>query len=515
MNDLSANLILTNGNLITLNPRQRRAHAMAVRDGRIVSVGPNEQILKLADDQSQRVDLHGKTVVPGFCDAHIHFYWYGQQLLRVADLVGVQSIDEILERLAELSKKSPGGWIQGHGFDQEKMREKRFPTRNSLDRLSSSRPIIISRICGHAVIVNSAALALLSPEEVNAGNPDSGLYTEGASDAFYRRIPDLSEAEGEQAVLAAQQIALRTGITSIQTLLDIPDQMAPYSRLKRKGQLTLRVAGIPPWSSAAALHQHGINTNFGDHQLRFTAVKLFSDGSLGARTAWLAEPYADDSSTRGLRIYDPEELKQKCRDAQAKGFQLAIHAIGDQALRETLDAIEFALQGESNEFHRHRVEHASVCPPDCLEKMAKLKIIAILQPQFVTSDTWTGQRLGPKRSPWAYPFKQMIDAGVPVALSSDCPVERLDAFAAIASAVGRADWSPDGGLTPEQAIEAYSLGSAYAGSAESWTGSLEPGKVADFVVLNDDITQLSAAQILKLRAEQVWIAGKNIAHMNY
>src|SRR6185503_9773724 len=169
------------------------------------------------------------------------------------------------------------------------------------------------------------------------------------------------------------------------------------------------------------------------------AAKLFSDGSLGAQTAWLAEPYADKPETRGIRIYDPEDLKRKAADAQAKGFQVAIHAIGDQAVRETIDAIEFALDsagGESNEQHRHRIEHASVTPPDCLERMAKRKIIATLQPQFVTSDTWTGKRLGPRRTPWAYPFRSMIEAGVPVTLSSDCPVERLDAFQAIASAVG-------------------------------------------------------------------------------
>ncbi|HEY1684194.1 MAG TPA: amidohydrolase [Tepidisphaeraceae bacterium] len=507
MIETPADLIMFNGNFVTLNPRRARDSAMALHDGRIAAVGTDNEILQYANQKAPRIDLRGRTVTPGFCDAHIHLFLYGQQRMRDADLVGAQSIEELLERLSVVAARSEG-WIQGHGFDQEKMSEKRFPKRKDLDRLSSKRPIIVSRICGHAVVVNSAALALLSSEEAAAGDADSGLYTEGTSDAFYRRIPEATEIEGEHAVEAAQKIALQTGITSIQTLLDAPEQMGAYSRLRRKGKLLLRVMGTPPWSSIHALYQHGINTGFGDQHLRFGALKLFSDGSLGARTAWMAEPFADDPLTRGIRIYEPEILKQKCREAQQKGFQIAIHAIGDQALRETLDAIEFALNGESNQIHRHRVEHASVCPPDCLERMAKHKIIAVLQPQFITSDTWTGERLGKVRRVWAYPFKQMIEAGVPVALSSDCPVERLDAFAAIAATVGRSPWSPEGGLTVEQAIHAYCMGSAYAGFAENWSGSLEAGKVADFVVLSEDITQLPPERITQVKAEQVWIDGK-------
>src|SRR5688500_12739980 len=269
---------------------------------------------------------------------------------------------------------------------------------------------------------------------------------------------------------------------------------------------------MPRYASVAQLHAHGIGSTFGDEWLSVGAAKLFSDGSLGAQTAWLAEPYADKLETRGIRIYEPDDLKAKARDAQRKGWQLAIHAIGDQALRETIDAIEFALDGEDNEVHRHRVEHASVAPPDCVERMARLKIIATLQPQFVTSDTWTPQRLGPRRSRWAYPFRTMLRAGVPVTLSSDCPVERLDAFACLASAVGRDAWSPEETLTPEEAIRAYCLGSAYAGHVEDRLGSLEVGKLADFVVLSGDPTKLDASAIANLRAEQVFVNGAIAYH---
>jgi len=289
--------------------------------------------------------------------------------------------------------------------------------------------------------------------------------------------------------------------------------MIAYSRLHQKNRLPLRVVGMPPYSAIKDLYKLGIRSRFGDDRLQFGACKLFSDGSLGAQTAWLAEPYADKPQTRGLRIYDPADLKAKCRDAQKKGFQLAIHAIGDQALRETLDAIEFALDGESNELHRHRVEHASLCPPDCLERMAKHKIVVTIQPQFVTSDTWTPNRLGPDRTPWAYPFKSMLNAGIPIALSSDCPVEKLDAFDTLAAAIGRHPWSPHETLTPLQAIRAYTLGSAHAAFLEKSLGSLTPGKQADFVILPSDPTKSNADQIRKVKAEKVFLAGQCVSEM--
>jgi predicted amidohydrolase YtcJ len=372
----------------------------------------------------------------------------------------------------------------------------------------------VSRICGHAAVVNSAALAQVTPEERAAGDPDMGLYTEGDITAFYRRVPPLSEAEAEEAVLHASAVALRTGITSVGTLLDTPEQMGAYARLRRNGRLPLRVSGMPPYSTIASLHVNGVNTTYGDEWLRFGGAKFFSDGSLGARTALLAAPYADDPDrpqNLGIRIYEPEDLKAKARDAQEKGFQVVVHAIGDQAVRETLDAIEFALGPDGdNRYHRHRVEHASILPPDQMERMARRQIVAVVQPQFVTSDTWTGERVGLGRAPWAYPFRTMIHAGIPLALSSDCPVERLDAFACLAAAVGRHPWSPKETLTPEEALRCYCLGGAYAAHAEDRLGSLEAGKLADFVILSDDLTRMGADGIRGLTAERVFIGGAEV-----
>jgi predicted amidohydrolase YtcJ len=504
---IPADWIVTGADLITCDDRQPRATAMAGYGGRIVYVGHDATALRFAGAQTRRLDFAGKTIVPGFCDAHVHLFWNGRQLLRQADLVGSHSIDEVLARLLQLADRTRSGWIEGHGFDQDKLAERRFPTRDDLDRVSRTRPIVISRICGHAAVANSAALALLTPAQRAAGDERTGLYTENDIDPFHRLIPPLDETEMEQAALLACDVALRTGITSVHTLLDTPGQMTAYSRLRAKGQLPLRVTGMPPYAAVEQLHAHGIRSGFGDERLRFGAAKLFSDGSLGAQTALLAEPYADKPSTRGLRIYPPEELKAKAADAQRKGFQLAIHAIGDQAVRETIDAIEYALGAESNRHHRHRIEHVALCPPDLLERMAARKIVAVVQPQFVPSDSWTPDRIGPDRVPWAYPFKSLLDAGVPLALSSDCPVERLDAFACLAAAVGRDAWSPGEALTAAEAIRAYCLGGAYAAHGESWSGSLEVGKVADFVVLSGDPARLDAGGIARLRAEHVFVGG--------
>ncbi len=482
-----------------------------MRDGRIAFAGSNADVLTLAGTETQKVDLQGKTVVPGFCDSHLHFVMYGLGLASTADLSASDSIEGLLETLALHRDRTPFEWILGRGFDQSKVREARFPTREDLDRISATRPLLITRVCGHAAVANSAAIALLSEAERGAGDPETGLYTEGDIRAFWNRMPKTSPAEMEAAVLRASEVALRTGITSIGTLIDTVDQIGAYQRLQRRGTLPLRVTMMPPYSAVAALHEHGIATGFGNEWLQFGGAKFFSDGSLGARTALMAEPYSDDLDNRqnlGIRIYEPNDLKNKAADAQEKGFQLVIHAIGDQANRESLDAIEHALGPDGdNGYHRHRIEHASVLSPDLLRRMAERRILAVIQPQFVQSDVWTGERVGRERARGAYPFRTMRDAGIPLALSSDCPVEKLDAFACLDAAVNRAPWSPDERLTVEEALHDYTYGSAYALHRETEIGTLEVGKLADFVVLSQNPIGNESA-IRGVTAEQVFVGGK-------
>lgn len=510
---LPADAVFYNGNLLTQVPGQPSRNALALLNGRIAFIGGNADVLALAGPETQKVDLQGKTVVPGFCDAHLHFVMFGLGLASTVDLADVQTIDELLGTLSAHRDRTPFEWILGRGFDQSKLRENRFPTREDLDRVSTTRPMFIVRICGHAAVANTAAIALLSVAERSAGDPESGLYTEGDIKPFRERMPPTSDAEMEAAVLRASEIALRSGITSVGTLIDTVDQIGAYQRLQRRDALQLRVTMMPPYSAVAALHEHGIATGFGNEWLKFGGAKFFSDGSLGARTALMAEPYADDPENPhnlGIRIYQPNDLKRKAADAQEKGFQLVIHAIGDQANRETLDAIEHAVGPDGdNTYHRHRIEHTSILPPDLLQRMADRKILAVIQPQFVQSDTWSGERVGPERMRGVYPFRTMRDAGIPLALSSDCPVEKLDAFACLDAAVNRASWSADQCLTVEEALHDYTYGSAYAVHREKEVGTLEVGKFADFVVLSENPVG-NAKTIRGIKAEQVYVGGDRV-----
>ncbi len=498
-------------NILTLDFLQPHAEALVLDGEKVLFVGNRTDATAVAGPGAQTLSFSG-WVVPGFIDSHLHFLSFGLGLARFADLLGSESIPEVLERLAAHAATWDGPWVQGRGFDQDRLTESRFPTRKELDSAISDRPAVITRVCGHSVVANSRAIALLTQGEQAAGDPESGRYDETAISAFYKKIPPPDEAEQDEAVRRASSVALDNGITSVGTLLDTPEQMAAYARLRRQGKLGLRVVGMPPQTSADPLARHGVGTTFGDDSLRFGGAKFFSDGSLGARTALLARPYADESRPEnlGVRIYDPDVLKTRCREVQNQGFQLVIHAIGDQAVRESLDAIEFALGDQSNDFHRHRIEHASLLPPELLERMARKKILAVVQPQFVLSDTWTGARVGPERARWAYPFKTMLDAGIPLALSSDCPVEKLDSRACLAAAVGRHPWSTEETLTPLQALTAYCHGSAHALHQEGKLGTLAPGKYADFVVLDRDPTHLSAAEIQNLKIEAVFTNGKRV-----
>lgn len=505
-----ADLLITNARVISLDDSILNADAVAIHDGRFVFVGRRIDAERFANPNTRRLDAAGRFLVPGFQDCHLHLLWFGKSLVTTADLVGCESIDDLLGRLRTHAGKTDG-WIVGHGFDQSKLKENRFPTRGELDSVSRDRPMLITRICGHAAVANSAAIRTLTPAEQSAGDAESGLFTETAISPLHANVPPPDDATLERALIEAMNVALRGGITSVQTMLDTTDQMRTYTRLRRKlGRLPIRVVGMPPQRDAERLSEIGVATGTGDEWLRFGAAKFFSDGSLGARTALLSTPYADDSSAIGTRIYDRDELKRRMHVVQRHGFQIAIHAIGDAALDESLDAIEYALAGESNAVHRHRVEHASICRPDQIERLVKLDVPVAIQPQFVTSDRWSGQRVGENRAAWCYPFDSMRKAGVKLGLSSDCPVERLDGRLCLWAATGRHEWSPRERMSPADALRDYTIGSAYLGHREHELGSISPGKFADFLLLEADPTTLSPTQIRSMPIHAVFVHGERV-----
>jgi len=536
-----ADLILTNGRFFTLWSERPRVSAIAVRGGRIVAAGDEAEIQGLRGARTPMIDLRGRTVIPGLTDSHVHLMLYGRYALMWADLGGSRSIAEMLNRLRDHAfssalegggweegedgvdsfhphpsplpcrarEEGPSEWILGRGFDQEILAERRFPTREDLDEVSRDRPILISRLCGHACVVNSRAIELAGPERLPEAGRESGLLTEGDMDPVWEQMPGASFEQLVEAGTFAAAKARSTGITAVHCLINSMDELNALRHLHASGRLPVRFYVQVSYSMFPELTKEGLKTGSGDDMLRIGSVKMFADGSMGARTAALSEDFADDPGNRGILLHTDEELTDMVRNVHGAGRQAAIHAIGDRAVEQAVNAIETVLAetGEDNSARRHRVEHASILSEKLVERMARLKILAAVQPQFIVTDFWTIDRVGPERYRWAYPFRTLMESGVPMSLGSDCPVERLDAFELICRAVTRDEYSPDECLTVEDAVRLYALGGAHAAFEEANRGSIEPGKLADMVVLDRDIFNIPASEIAECRAELVLVGG--------
>lgn len=511
-----ADLILANGRFFTLSPKCPWTRAIAIKDGRILALGDEA----LAFD-GPVTDLQGRIAVPGFTDSHIHLIDYGTSKLMWADLGGCRSIGEIQERLRKHATERPSEWIVGIGFDHEILAERRFPTRQDLDEVSRDaagasipicrdKPIFIVRLCGHACVANSKAIELAGPEKLPASGRETGLLTEDDQGPVWVKIPDTSFEETVEATLFAANQARATGITCVHCLINDMEALKAIRHLHDTGKLPIRFYVQVSYDMFARLKDEGLKTGMGDDMMRIGSAKIFTDGSMGAKTAAMNEDFADDPGNRGILLRSDEELAEMVRNVHLAGWQAAIHAIGDRAVGQAVDAIEAALNetGETNLVRRHRIEHASILSEELIERMARLNIHAAVQPQFIITDFWTINRVGPERYRWAYPFKTMMDKGIPMSLGSDCPVERLDAFELIYRAVTREEHSPNERLSVEDVIRLYALGGAQASFQESERGSLEPGKLADVVVLDRDIFSIPASEIAECRAEQVFVGGR-------
>ncbi|MFM7186394.1 MAG: amidohydrolase [Armatimonadota bacterium] len=503
--------LLVLGDIRTQKAVGARAEAMVLHDNKIAFVGTSERArAHLGEEKPVVLDYGQKVVLPGFIDSHIHFMAYGMGRLKQANLMGCSNLPDLVDRLKLQASKTETGWIEGRGFDQQAYPRNEWPTRALLDTISTSRPMIITRVCGHAVIANSAALSLLTEEQLQEGNAETGLFTEVAIGHLRHHIPRPTKQEQEAAVLEAADVALSQGITAVGTLLDTADQLGAYIRLEKENRLPIRMTGMPPYATINNLKAYGIQTGFGSDYVKLGGAKLFSDGSLGARTALMAEAYSDAPGVYGERIYAPDDLTAKCIDADSSGFQIVIHAIGDQANRETLAAICSAMGDDTTNPLRHRVEHISVLSDDLVEQIVEKNIICAIQPQFVTSDTWTGERIGAARSKWAYAFRMLWDRGVCLALGSDCPVEVLSSSNVISAAIHRSDWSPSEKLTLDEALYGYTYNSAFSIFRDDIIGSLEPGKMADFIVFDcayDCLGNKLAAGIIPC---EVWTNGLRV-----
>jgi len=518
-NSFKATLVLLNGNIHTLNPKQPRAQALAIHDDKIVHVGDNQEVKKYVGSKTKLIDLAGKTVLPGFIDTHVHILSFGRNLTAI-NLRNADSIKQIQQAIRKKAKETPQGkWIIGHGWDQEKLKERRLPTREDLDKATKEHPVIIIRVCYHLCVANSKALRkagidkkTLSPQGGKIEkDPETGQLTgvlrENAQELVFKAIPKPTEDELLEACLLACQKAVENGLTTIHWIIENPREIRVIQRLRAEGKRLPRVYLLIPERYLDTLTELGLQTGFGDLKVKIGAIKILADGSLGARTAALQEPYSDDPNTCGMLLYPQKELEKIVVKAHKFGFQLAIHAIGDKAVEVVLDAIEKALEENPVKEHRHRIEHASMLNKRLIERMKKLKTVVTVQPHFVVSDFWVVDRVGSTRARWVYPYKSLLKENLVVTGGSDCPIEPINPLLGVWAAVTMHPYKEQR-LSVEEALHLYTVNAAFSSFEENLKGSIENGKLADLVVLSDDPFTVEAEKIKDISVLMTIIGGQ-------
>ena len=497
-------------------------------DGKVRAVIEHPELVRLAGITST-VDGGGRTMLPGLIDAHGHVMGLGQAALQL-DLVGTSSVEDLQQRLRIYAAARPNdAWLLGRGWNQELWTEKRFPTAADLDAVTRDRPIVLERVDGHAVVVNSAALkaagisrTTMDPvggkvERDGQGDP-TGLLVDAATELVGKIIPAPTDAHRDEMLAKAQEAMLSVGLTAA---ADMGTDFGGWQAMQRAGQVGRLKVRIMSYGSgldgAKAISPNGPTAwQFGD-RLRMEGVKFYGDGALGSRGAWLKRPYADKPDTVGLRFHTDAEYRAMVSDAASRGYQIATHAIGDAADKQVIDT--YIAQGAAQDDKRWRIEHAQVVDLVDLPRVGANRIIASMQPTHQTSDRLMAEkRLGPNRLAGAYAWQSMLKTGARLAFGSDFPVESPNPFAGLSAAVSRQDlsgqpaggWIPSERVTFEQALHGFTRGAAYAGFAEQKFGALEPGMWADFIVVDRDPTKVDAQALGKTEVLETWVAGKKV-----
>ncbi|MEM3597209.1 MAG: amidohydrolase [Candidatus Bathyarchaeia archaeon] len=512
-----ASLVILNANVITLDERRPRAEAVAVFGDRLVAVGSNSEVRKYVSDGTRVVDAKGKSVVPGLVDCHVHMAGFGS-FLQTVDLRDAKSIVEVQQKIREYVAKNPEKpWVLGGRWDHERFIEKRLPNRWDLDAVVKEKPVFLVRVCGHIGVVNGRALELAGitgktvvdggKVDLDAGGEPTGVLRENALELVWRVVPKPDLKSMEEFCLRACWEAVRAGLTGVHWVVDSVDEIRVVQKLYFEGKLPLRVYLGVPARLLDALVCLGLLSGFGNSMLKLGFVKVFADGSLGARTAALKEPYFDDPKTSGMLLYTQRSLNRLVLKAHRAGLQLAVHAIGDRAVEAVLKAYEIAFKVFPRENHRHRIEHCSVLNPRLIKRINRLGLIASVQPHFVVSDFWVFQRVGERRGRWVYPFKTLMREGIVVASGSDSPVEPINPLLGIWAAVAKANFAEER-LSLDEALRTYTLNAAYASFEENLKGSIEVGKLADLVVLSEDLDRIPPEKIRDVSVEMVIIGGK-------
>jgi len=529
---LKASLVLLNGKIATMDNRNPWADALAVLGERIICVGKDEIVKDYITKETEVIDLKGRLALPGFNDAHLHFAGGGLTFLRV-DLKGCRSFQEIEKRfLDKTSKLQAGSWILGRGWDQALFNQGNWPDKTFLDRISPHNPVFLKRVDGHTGWANNLALKLagidrntLAPEggiivkDSLTGEP-TGILMESAVELVDKVIPKPSFEELTSGVKEAMKEAKRYGITSIQDNSDL-EVIEVYKELLEKKELKVRVSEWLPLELIKNLEELNRLMEIFPEQSNFLKIgllKTMADGTFGSHTAFLFEPYEDESEKSGMLLLEEKELENMVFQADKSGYQVGIHAIGDRANQIVLSIYEKIKKLNPERERRHRIEHCSLLRKKDLPRLAKSGVIASVQPAFWISDRKLAEQgLGKERTRKAYAWRSLLDSGVILAFGTDWPIEPLNPMLGIYSAVtrdvetyGNASLHPEQRLSVEQAVKAYTWGSAYAEFQEKEKGSLEVDKLADIVILSKDIFSIHAEEILETEVDMTILGGEII-----
>ncbi|MGA7511809.1 MAG: amidohydrolase [Candidatus Sulfotelmatobacter sp.] len=515
-----------------------REEAIAVRGDRIQAVGKNVDIMKLKGPDTEVVDLGGRFVMPGFNDAHVHLAAAGLQKLTI-DLTGVKTLEELRERVkARVEKAKPDEWIVGGGWDETLWPIPTLPSRWDIDEVSDGHPVILDRVDGHLALANTRALQLANitlasrdPEggkiDRDANGQPTGILRDTAQQPVRAAIPQLTHEARRQGIEVALADLAEHGVTSAQDYSPEWENFLIYQELEKEGKLTARISEWLPFDDV--IDELKVKRAFqpeSDLMLHTGMLKAFMDGSLGGHTAALMQPYTDDPKNSGLPRYEQAKLNDMAKERVLAGFQLGFHAIGDEGVQMALDAFAEAEKAAREQKvkapnggsdFRLRIEHAQVTTPAQIARFKELKVIASVQPSQLLSDMrWAQDRLGPKRAANSYAWASFLNKGVTLAFGTDYPVEPISPFRGLYAAVtrksenGKQEYFPEQKLTMDQAIAAYTTGSAFAEFEEKDKGELAPGMLADFVVLDRDITAASAEKELATKVLLTVVGGKRV-----
>ena len=489
-------------------------------DGKVRQTIAHPELVRLAGITST-IDGGGRTLLPGLIDAHGHVLDLGMAQMTV-QLVGTSSIADLQTRLRNYAAAHPSdAWIIGFGWNQELWPDKRFPTAADLDAVVSDRPVVLERVDGHAVVANSAAMKAAGVTAQTAvpagGRMENGLFVDAARDLIDKAIPPRTPAQSDEALAKAQEQLLSVGVTGVGSMSTSVDDWETMKRAGETGALNVRLMVYLGGTEAIAAVPKPTPWLYGD-RLRAVGIKLFADGALGSRGAWLKQPYADKPDTRGLQFHSDAEMMTLAETAASHGFQIATHAIGDAAIAQVISTYEQLSKSYGSD-RRWRIEHFQIADPKDIPRLAPAGIIASMQPTHQTSDRLMAEkRLGPNRLAGAYAWQSVLKSGARLAFGTDFPVESPNPFPGLSAAVSRQDvngqppggWIPGERLTFAEALSAYTRGAAYAGFAEDKIGALEPGKWADFILIDHDPTKVDPQALARTEVLETWVAGKKV-----